>query len=77
MRHELFREVDSVLSNSGSAGVRLEQSAISSVWTAFQRKRPGMNWSRPWALYTLMRWARHNDVGFDSASREPRLFLAV
>jgi hypothetical protein len=27
------------------------------VWSAFRDGRGGMSWSRPWALYTLVRWA--------------------
>jgi asparagine synthase (glutamine-hydrolysing) len=65
MRNELFKEVDSELNGAGAAQVRLAQREVSAVWTAFRNRQPGMNWSRPWSLYTLMRWARHNSISFE------------
>ena len=62
MKHELFEEVDSVLGSSQADRVGLGRSSVRSVWSDFQRGRPGINWSRPWALYTLLRWAEQNDV---------------
>jgi asparagine synthase (glutamine-hydrolysing) len=68
MKAELFDEVDAVLSSSEADVVGLRQAPVRSVWADFQRGRPGINWSRPWALYTLMRWARHNNVSLPSPS---------
>ncbi len=62
MRGELFSEVDSVLAGSGSSRVGLVPTAVADVWSQFQRRTSGINWSRPWALYTLLRWAAHNDL---------------
>lgn len=62
MRDELFAEVESVVGGGTATSLGLEQSEVSAVWQAFQNKRPGVNWSRPWALYTLMRWARQNGI---------------
>jgi hypothetical protein len=32
------------------------------VWSAFVRGQAGMTWSRPWALYALVRWASANGL---------------
>lgn len=68
MRQEMLREVDAVLTSSQLSGVGLSASAVASVWSDFQNRRGGMTWSRPWALYTLKRWADQNDVVFGNTS---------
>jgi asparagine synthase (glutamine-hydrolysing) len=65
MRNELFSEVNSELGGDRAATVSLVQREVSQVWSAFQSRRAGVNWSRPWSLYTLMRWARQNSVAYD------------
>jgi asparagine synthase (glutamine-hydrolysing) len=62
MRNEMFREVDSVLTGVRTESIGLERGAVSEVWSQFQSRRPGVNWSRPWALYTLVRWAAQNGL---------------
>ena len=62
MRNEMFAEVDSVLRGIKLESVGLDTSAVSQVWSQFQSRRPGVNWSRPWALYTLVRWAAQNGL---------------
>lgn len=62
MNNELAGEVDAVLMSRETNTVGLEMVGVRAVWTDFRRGRRGMNWSRPWALYTLLRWARQNDV---------------
>jgi asparagine synthase (glutamine-hydrolysing) len=64
MRNELFGEIDSVLTSSRMEDVGLNDVATALVWSAFQSRKPGINWSRPWALYTLKRWADENEVSF-------------
>jgi asparagine synthetase B (glutamine-hydrolysing) len=72
MRKEMFSEVDSVLSGTSPDRTGLDQSSVRRVWREFQTRRPGMNWSRPWALYTLMRWAAQNDVTMcDTSTASP------
>jgi asparagine synthase (glutamine-hydrolysing) len=62
MRNEMFKEVDSVLTGVHTENVGLKRSAVADVWQQFQSRRPGVNWSRPWALYTLVRWAAQNGL---------------
>ena len=64
MRNELFGEIDTVLTSSTMEAVGLNDVGAALVWSAFQARRPGINWSRPWALFTLKRWADQNDVSF-------------
>lgn len=67
MRKELFGEINSVLTSADLARVGLTPSTVRSAWLDFQNRRSGMTWSRPWALYTLKRWADQNDVTFGNA----------
>jgi asparagine synthase (glutamine-hydrolysing) len=62
MRNELFNEMRSVLDARETASIGLDHDEVKQVWSSFLEHRPGVNWSRPWALYTLIRWARENDV---------------
>jgi asparagine synthase (glutamine-hydrolysing) len=71
MRVELYREVDSVLTGGGARSLGLVPDEVATVWSLFQSRRPGVNWSRPWALYTLLKWARENGVSVDGAEETP------
>ncbi|HET6229107.1 MAG TPA: asparagine synthase (glutamine-hydrolyzing) [Longimicrobiaceae bacterium] len=62
MRGELRDEVESVLHSPGVERLGLNPAAVRAVWNDFQQRRAGMNWSRPWALYTLVRWAGANGI---------------
>ena len=42
--------------------VGLRAGATRAVWRDFTSGRAGMTWSRPWALYTLVRWAERANV---------------
>jgi asparagine synthase (glutamine-hydrolysing) len=35
---------------------------VQTLWRAFLRGRPGIHWSRVWALYVLLWWCREHDV---------------
>jgi asparagine synthase (glutamine-hydrolysing) len=67
MRKEMLDEVNSLLTDGRADLGGLRQGAVSHVWNDFLSGRAGMNWSRPWALYTLLRWAKQNEVSFDTA----------
>ena len=42
--------------------VGLDSKNTSALWQAFCEDRPGLYWSRIWALYVLMWWSREYDV---------------
>ncbi|MEP6506730.1 MAG: asparagine synthase (glutamine-hydrolyzing) [Gemmatimonadales bacterium] len=65
MRNELFSEVDSVLTGSSAENVRISPVEVRDIWRGFLDHRQGVTWSRPWALYTLMRWADQNDISYE------------
>lgn len=65
MRGDMFSEVNFVLSGTQPRKTGLDEVEVRRVWDDFQRRRPGMNWSRPWALYTLIRWADHNRISVE------------
>jgi asparagine synthase (glutamine-hydrolysing) len=41
----------------------LNADAVRGVWSAFIRGQAGVTWSRPWALYALLRWAAAHGIG--------------
>ena len=67
MRKELFGEINGVLTSADVARAGLSPAAVRDAWSDFQNHRSGMTWSRPWALYTLKRWADQNEVVFGNA----------
>jgi asparagine synthase (glutamine-hydrolysing) len=79
MRDELFQEISSVLSSPSVGSVGLAPREVAGVWSAFLDRRDGMTWSRPWALYTLKRWADRNEVaiGERPLAPEPSEPLAI
>jgi asparagine synthase (glutamine-hydrolysing) len=62
IRFELRQEIDASITADSCARVGLSHSEVRRVWTQFRAQRGGMTWSRPWALYTLIRWAAENQV---------------
>jgi asparagine synthase (glutamine-hydrolysing) len=63
MRGPLASEVDATLGDGERlAALGLAPAGARAVWTAFLRGDPGVTWSRPWALYSLVRWAAENGV---------------
>jgi asparagine synthase (glutamine-hydrolysing) len=45
----------------------LNPGAVRDVWSAFIRGQGGVTWSRPWALYALLRWALTHGVSVADA----------
>jgi len=43
--------------------VGLNPDAVRAVWSGFIRGQAGVTWSRPWALYALLRWVAAHDIG--------------
>lgn len=57
LRGTLREEVHAELTGPSSISVGLDPVEVISIWSRFSSRRP-IGWSRPWALYTLVRWAR-------------------
>jgi asparagine synthase (glutamine-hydrolysing) len=62
LRSDLQREVSARLDGEAGASLGLNCAAVRSVWNDFLSPGRGYTWSRPWALYTLIRWADVNGV---------------
>jgi asparagine synthase (glutamine-hydrolysing) len=45
-----------------AAGVGLDGGSVTALWSAFQRREPGLYWTRVWALYVLIRWCHRHGV---------------
>ena len=60
LRGELRAEVEAGLDAARLERVGVRPAAAREVWDGFLAGRTG--WSRPWALYTLVRWAEANGV---------------
>jgi len=43
--------------------IGLNPDAVRAVWSGFIRGQAGVTWSRPWALYALVRWAAAHGIG--------------
>lgn len=63
MRGPLAAEVARTLGDAARLrSVGLNAVAVRDVWMGFERGEAGVTWSRPWALYALVRWAAINGV---------------
>ena len=77
MRGPLRDEIASaMLSPERMARIGIDPEAARGIWTRFLAGSPEVTWSRPWALYTLVRWAERLDAAA-SPSREPGLALSA
>jgi asparagine synthase (glutamine-hydrolysing) len=58
MRGALRGEVAAALGSAARLRrVGLTEPAVRDIWRSFAEGRGGVSWGRPWALYTLVRWA--------------------
>jgi len=48
--------------------IGLNPDVVRAVWVSFVRGQVGTTWSRPWALFALVRWATVNGLGGPSPS---------
>ncbi len=53
---ELFRDA-ALIRRAG-----LRPAAVHTLWRSFVARRPGLYWSRVWALYVLLSWCREHEV---------------
>ena len=71
MHGALAAEVTATLGDADRAhALGLNADAVRGVWSDFVRGRAGMTWSRPWALYALLRWAAAHGIG-DAVVTDP------
>jgi len=68
MREALRPIVQTGLSDRHLGRVGMNPTEARRVWADFQGGRVG--WSRPWALYTLLRWAEEHELAIDAAFPE-------
>jgi hypothetical protein len=61
MRADLSDELDLMFSAKDAERTGISGSAARGVWESFKQNKGQVTWSRPWALYTLLRWARENE----------------
>ena len=62
-RQRLRPEMQSVFCDRALArrcGLRGE--TVETLWRSFVAGRPGLYWSRMWAIYVLLSWCRTHDV---------------
>jgi asparagine synthase (glutamine-hydrolysing) len=57
-RQRLSPKMDALFRDEALAGrVGLRGAALGTLWRSFGEQRPGLHWSRVWALYVLLSWA--------------------
>ena len=63
LQQNLRSQVSSVLEDASRVGrTGLNAEAVGKVWGRFLRKPRAVGWSRPWALYVLVKWCEINGV---------------
>jgi asparagine synthase (glutamine-hydrolysing) len=66
LRGPLRAEVDAGLTGERLARIGIRERPTRALWQEFLSGRGG-GWTRPWVLYTLVRWAERNDLHLDDA----------
>jgi asparagine synthase (glutamine-hydrolysing) len=62
-RQRLRPQMDALFADPGCARrVGLRGEAVRTLWRSFVGGRPGLYWSRVWALYVLLSWCEIHDV---------------
>ncbi|MBI2357861.1 MAG: asparagine synthase (glutamine-hydrolyzing), partial [Deltaproteobacteria bacterium] len=64
MRGRLKPEIEGVLASGAStiAALGIDPGETARVWRAFAKKPQSVGWTRPWALYVLLRWCELHRV---------------
>jgi asparagine synthase (glutamine-hydrolysing) len=60
LRGPLRAEVEAELHGDATRAAGLDPAAVRRLWGSFVAGR--VSWSRPWAVYTLLRWVRENEL---------------
>jgi asparagine synthase (glutamine-hydrolysing) len=62
-RRRLQPQMQDLFADTALAGrVGLHDAAVRTLWRSFLDGRPGLYWSRVWALYVLLSWCQVHDV---------------
>jgi asparagine synthase (glutamine-hydrolysing) len=62
-RRRLQPQMQALFADAGLARrVGLRDEAVRTLWRSFIEGRPGLYWSRVWALYVLLSWCRTHDM---------------
>ena len=67
LRGELRGEIEERFYGAELARAGIDPIRAMPTWRDFLRARAGVGWSRPWALYTLVRWARERGLALPDA----------
>ena len=66
LRGPLRASVEAELRGDAARAAGLDPAAVARLWGDFLGGR--VSWSRPWAVYTLLRWAREHDLSVAESS---------
>jgi asparagine synthase (glutamine-hydrolysing) len=62
-RQRLQPQMEAAFADDGLAKrVGLRGPALQTLWRSFTERRPGLYWSRIWAIYVLLSWCQTHDV---------------
>jgi asparagine synthase (glutamine-hydrolysing) len=62
-RQTLQPRMEALFNDGALAGrVGLRGEALRTLWRSFTSRRPGLHWSRVWALFVLLSWCERHDV---------------
>ena len=62
-RDALSGEIESAFTDRARCeAAGLDATAVGRLWSAWRSREPGLYWSRPWALYSLLHWTRLHGV---------------
>ena len=63
MRHALREPIDAVLGDrSVCARAGLDPDVVARLWRAYLDGAPGLYWSRPWSIFTLLWWCSRHEM---------------
>ena len=70
MQGKMRAEISAVLEDEKRLSLAgLNSGMVGKVWRRFLEKPKGVGWSRPWAIYVLVRWCEVNNVSWTGLTR--------